>query len=169
MTLALTSTYLTVTGAKCALPSVLALLTSTTTKTGLTYPNLSADITAQSLMARLLGMSSTFAIAMGKLLLGPVIDNLGGVRSLQLALISLTVLILGISCTQQFYLFAVCYILVDFIFSSCWAADVSMRFINPFPKRNWADKLACWQLEHKPGMLLHLLYLPQYCTVSNTK
>jgi MFS family permease len=137
MTLALTSTYLTVMAAKCALPSVLALLTSS--KTGLTYPNLSVDVTAQSLMARLLGLS-TLGIAMGKLLLGPVIDNLGGIRSLQLALISLTALILGISCTQQFSLFAVCYILVDFIFSSCWASCIN-AIHQSFPEKEWGRQI----------------------------
>jgi MFS family permease len=137
MTAALASTYFAVMGAKCALPSVLSLLTSS--NTGLTYSNLSSTVTTQYLMAQLLGLS-TLAIAVGKLVLGPIIDSLGGIRSLQVSLLSLALLILIIAFTQQFSIFAVCWILVDFIFSSAWAGCIN-AIHQSFPEKEWARKI----------------------------
>jgi Major Facilitator Superfamily len=141
MTVALMSTYFAVMGAKCALPSVLSLLTSPTN--GLTFSGLTTTTaggpTPQILMAKLLGLS-TLAVAMGKLLLGPLIDKLGGIRSLQVALLTLALLVLVITCTQQFSIFAVCWVFVDFIFSSCWAGCIN-AIHQSFPKDQWGRQI----------------------------
>ena len=137
MTAALASTYFAVMGAKCALPSVLSLLTNS--KTGLSYNGLDSGVTPQSLMAKLLGLS-TLAVAMGKLLLGPIIDTLGGIRALRLALIALASLVMTISFTQKFSVFAACWILVDFIFSSCWAGCIN-AIHQSFPEREWGKQI----------------------------
>jgi MFS family permease len=138
MAAALASTYLTVMGAKCALPSVLSLLTST--KTGLTFPTITgSSSTPQSHMAKLLGLS-TLAVALGKLLLGPVVDTLGGIRALQVTLVLLIFLVTSISFTQQFSMFAACWIFVDFIFSSCWAGCIS-AIHQSFPKEEWGRQI----------------------------
>lgn len=136
MAAALASTYFAVMGAKCALPSVLSSLTSS--YTGLTYNTVNGS-TPQSLMARLLGLS-TLAVAMGKILLGPVVDKLGGIRALQLALITLSGLVFTISFTQQFSVFAICWIFVDFIFSSCWAGCIN-AIHQSFPEKEWAKQI----------------------------
>ena len=137
MAAALASTYFAVMGTKCALPSVLSLLTSP--KTGLTYNIVDGSTTPQALMARLLGLS-TLAVAMGKLLLGPLIDRLGGIRALQVALVTLTSLVVTISCTQQFSVFAICWIFVDFIFSSCWAGCIN-AIHQSFPEKEWGKQI----------------------------
>ena len=137
MSAALASTYFAVMGAKCALPSVLTLLTSS--KSGLTYSSLPGGKTPQFLFARLLGMS-TLAVAFGKIALGPLIDKLGGIQSLQVALTTLSLLVLIISFTQQFSVFAICWILVDFIFSSCWAGCIN-AIHQSFPEDQWGRQV----------------------------
>ena len=136
MSIALSSTYLSVMGAKCALPSVLSLLISP--KTGLTFP-VQEGLTPQGLMARLLGIS-TLVIASGKLLLGPVIDALGGIRALQLALSSLIALLATISCSQSFSVFATSWMMIDFIFSSCWAGCLN-AIHQSFPEKDWGKQV----------------------------
>lgn len=134
MSIALAATYFTVMGAKCALPAVLSLVTSPST--GLTFPN---GREPQQLFSRLLTLS-TLAIAAGKLLLGPVIDRCGGVFSLQVAL-SLLALLMGlISTSQSFQVFAVAWIFVDFIFSSCWAACIN-AIHQSFPQHLWPAQI----------------------------
>mmetsp|Transcript_18477 Transcript_18477/g.32604 ORF Transcript_18477/g.32604 Transcript_18477/m.32604 type:complete len:495 (-) Transcript_18477:72-1556(-) len=136
MSLALASSYLAVMGAKCALPSVLSLLTSTTQ--GMTF--VAADnTTPQSQMANLLGLS-TLAVASGKLLLGPVIDAIGGIRAFQASLLSLMGCLFMISCTQQFKIFSVAWIFVDFIFSACWAAAIN-AIHQSFPENEWGRQI----------------------------
>ena len=144
MSAALAATYLTVMGAKCALPSVLHLLTA---KNGLTFP--ASGETPQGHMASLLGLS-TLAVALGKLLLGPVTDALGGIRALQLSLALLMVFLATISCTQQFTVFAVCWILVDFIFSSCWAGCIS-AIHQSFPEHLWGNQIGSLAIGARTG------------------
>jgi MFS family permease len=132
MTLTLAACYFTVMGAKCALPATLSLLTAPP-PLGLTYyvgraaaaaAAAAEGWTPQQYMARQLTLS-TLAIALGKLVLGPVIDWCGGKRSLQMALLGLAALLGTIANCQSFATFAVAYMGVDFIFSSCWAACLS--------------------------------------------
>jgi sugar phosphate permease len=137
MTAALASTYFAVMGAKCALPAVLSLLISA--DRGFSFPNLPAGSTPQNAMARLLGLS-TLAVALGKMLLGPIIDILGGIVALQLAIFLLTSLIITICFTQQFTIFATCWIFVDFIFSSCWASCIN-AIHQSFPEKEWGRQI----------------------------
>ncbi|GKY91206.1 hypothetical protein MPSEU_000093300 [Mayamaea pseudoterrestris] len=120
MSLAITSVYFTVMAAKCALPATLSLLTDP--KTGLVFHN--SLLTPQQVFSQILFVS-TSAIAVGKLLLGPVIDYFGGIRSLQVSLLALSVLLAIISVSSSVTTFAICWVLVDFIFSSCWAACIN--------------------------------------------
>ena len=136
MAAALAATYFTVMASKCALPAVLVQLTSP--KVGLQFAS-SWTAKPQVLFGRLLALS-TVAIAAGKLLLGPVIDHFGGILSLQIAL-SLLALLLGIiAVANSFTVFAVAWIFVDFIFSSCWAACIS-AIHQAFPEREWAKRI----------------------------
>jgi MFS family permease len=136
MAAALFSTYFCVMGAKCALPSVLSLLLNP--KTGLDF-SAYATCPPQQLMARQLTIA-TMAVAFGKLLLGPVIDAFGGIASLQVALTALMILLACIASCDTFLIFAVCWVFVDFIFSSCWAACIS-AIHQCFPEREWAGRV----------------------------
>ena len=136
MTLALTASYFTVMGAKCALPTVLSLLTAPVKNGGLTFPT---GASPQQQIAQQLTIA-TLAVALGKMLLGPVIDHFGGIRSLKLALGSLAALLLTISATQSFVTFACCWTLVDFIFSSCWAASIHAVH-QSFDRSEWANQI----------------------------
>lgn len=136
MSIALAASYFTVMGAKCALPAVLSLLMSP--KTGLTFSSSLGN--AQLAFSRLLFLS-TIAVATGKLLLGPVIDHFGGILSLKVALASLAGLLGIISFSQSFTIFAAAWILVDFIFSSCWAACIN-AIHQSFPKNEWPGHVA---------------------------
>lgn len=131
MSVALAMVYFTVMGAKCALPAVLALLKSPTE--GLTFLPDGGSPHGQfsSLLIR-----STLAIALGKMLLGPVIDHFGGIRSLEVALGSLSVLLFTLSASQSFKVFAAAWIFVDFIFSACWAACIN-AIHQSFPEKEW--------------------------------
>ncbi|KAL3945085.1 MAG: hypothetical protein SGBAC_000814 [Bacillariaceae sp.] len=145
MTAALASTYFAVMGAKCALPAVLSLLTAP--DKGLSFMPLSSP---QSSMAKLLGLS-TIAVAMGKLLLGPVIDTLGGIRSLQIAVASLVGLLTTISLgAQSFNMFAICWIFVDFIFSSCWAGCIN-AIHQSFPTEEWGKQIGMLAVGARTG------------------
>lgn len=134
MAIALSACSFTVMGAKCALPAVLALLTSQST--GLTY---SIDASPEQQMARQLTRAA-LAIAVGKLTLGPVIDHFGGIFSLKVALSSLTALLFTMSLSQSFFLFAGCYTLVDFIFSAIWAASINAIY-QSFDKTKWTNQI----------------------------
>lgn len=134
MSIALAMTYLTVMGAKCALPSVLSLLTAPST--GLTFPvgKIPSELIAKQLTL------STMAIAVGKLILGPVVDYYGGVFSLKIALLSLSAAMGVISISQSFQVFGLAWICVDFIFSSCWAACIH-AIHQTFPPQQWATQI----------------------------
>jgi MFS family permease len=135
MSVALTGVYFTVMWAKCALPACLALLCSPTT--GVVFPT---NCIPQQLFARQL-MISTLAVAVGKLVLGPCIDSYGGTLSLKVALIVLTGLLACISLSQSFMVFAVAWIFVDFVFSSCWASCIN-AIHQSFPQKEWAGMVA---------------------------
>ena len=137
MTCALFLTYFAVMGAKCALPSTFSLLTSS--ETGLLFPKTAGLITPSQQMSRVLTLS-TVAIALGKLVLGFVIDRCGGVRSLKIALCALSVLMARIATAQTFNVFAVSWILVDFIFSACWPACIK-AIHEFFPPNQWVSSI----------------------------
>ena len=133
---ALGATYFAVMASKCALPAVLDQLTSP--KIGLHFSS-SWTAKPQLLFGRLLALS-TVAIAAGKLLLGPVIDSLGGILSLKISLTLLALLLGAISVTNSFTVFAISWMFVDFIFSSCWAACIN-AIHQVFPEREWAKQI----------------------------
>ena len=118
VTAALFTTCFAVMGSKCALPSVMHILISG--KSGLQIPSqLPQD--PKQFMSQTLTLS-TMAIAIGKLVLGPVIDAMGGILSLKIMLSLLCLLLIAIGTTNSFPVFAVCLIAVDGIFSSNWPA-----------------------------------------------
>lgn len=123
VSIALFVTYLTVMGAKCALPSTLSSITSSSS--GLAH--YSTTLTRQDVISRLLSLS-TLSIAVGKLALGPVIDSIGGINSLQSALTILFICLgcigFGPSTCPTLTSLAGYWIIIDFAFSSCWAACV---------------------------------------------
>jgi len=135
MTAALFMTYFSVMGIKSALPSVFSQLTSAQ---GLDFGGWTA--TPQTLLARQLIMAA-FAVALGKLLLGPVIDRYGGVMSLRFCLCGLLLCTSRLSSTTSFTNFAICWIFIDFMFSSCWAACLHAVH-QSFPPDEWADLIA---------------------------
>lgn len=122
ISLSLFITYLTVMAAKCALPSTLSIITSTNSD----LLHNSAKLSRDDIISRLLALS-TLSIAAGKIFLGPVIDSLGGIFSLQIALSTLFLCLGSIGGAQTcptLSSLAVYWIIVDFGFSSCWAACV---------------------------------------------
>jgi MFS family permease len=135
MGIALSSTYFMVMGAKCALPTVLMLLVAP--ETGFTFPN--NGYSPQELMSRLLALS-TVSIVLGKVVLGPIIDHVGGIMSLKVALLSLGTLLATISVSKSFYTFAFCWILVDFCFSACWAACIN-GIHQCFSEEEWSSRI----------------------------
>ena len=135
MAAALFGTYFTVMGAKCALPSVLSLLTSRSV--GLSFAGWSSK--PQYLMAQVLALS-TLAVAIGKLSLGPVIDRFGGVLSLQVCLAFLLLAMVVIASSTTFTTFAVAWVVVDFVFSSCWAGCINAVH-QSFPEEEWAGRV----------------------------
>jgi len=142
MAVALGLSNFSVMGAKCALPSVLSLLMSS--DRGMTFLTptskpFSSVLSAQYQFAQLLGFS-TLSVALGKLLLGPVIDKMGGIRALQATLLLLLSLLATITMTQRFWIFAACWVLVDFVFSSCWAASIS-SIQQSFPSSEWGKQI----------------------------
>ena len=136
MAAALFATYCAVMGAKCALPSTYALITSD--QSGLMLQN-AADSNPQAIMAKVLTLS-TCAIAFGKFLLGPIIDRFGGVLCLKVSISALGILLVIISSTNTFKTFAVAWVMVDFIFSSCWAACLN-TIHHSFSQDQWASSI----------------------------
>lgn len=103
MTAALFATYFAVMGAKCALPSTLGMLTAE--GSGMVFPSSAAAMAPQQHMARVLTMS-TVAIAVGKFLLGPVVDRFGGVLCLRVALSTIAACLGIIASAARFEVFA---------------------------------------------------------------
>lgn len=131
-------TYLTVMAAKCALPSTLAILTSNNSD----LVHQSATLSRDDVISRLLALS-TLSIAAGKIFLGPVIDSLGGIFSLQIALLTLFLCLGSIgnarTCPTLSSL-AIYWIIVDFGFSSCWAACV--KTIREYmDEQRWSEEI----------------------------
>lgn len=139
ISLSLFLAYLTVMGAKCALPSTLAMLASP--DSGLAHRH--ASLSRQDVISRLLAFS-TLAIAAGKLVLGPVIDSLGGMLSLQIALSTLAACLgsigLGPRTCPTLTALAAYWIVVDFAFSSCWAACVK-TVRDHLPEGRWSREI----------------------------
>jgi MFS family permease len=90
-------------------------------------------------MSRVLTIS-TAAIAIGKFLLGPVIDKFGGTLCLKVALSMLMGALGLIASTKSFSVFACSWIMVDFVFSSCWAACLN-AIHSTFPEEDWAGRI----------------------------
>jgi MFS family permease len=132
---ALAASYFVVMGAKCALPSVLPLLLSPTI--GLSFPSWAHS--PQALFAQILTLA-TLSVAIGKVLLGPVIDHFGGTTSIQVALFILFLLLGTISVTSSFWVFTSCWLLIDFCFSSCWAACINAIHQN-FEAPQWGAQV----------------------------
>ena len=132
MAIALFSTYFSVMGAKCALPSTFNILTSTES-------GLKCSQEPQQIMSRVLTIS-TAAIALGKFLMGPVIDKFGGTFCLKVGLSMLMIALGLIASTKSFSVFACSWIMVDFIFSICWAACLN-AIHSTFPEENWASRI----------------------------
>lgn len=142
-------TYLTVMGAKCALPSTLAMLTAP--NSGLAHH--SAVLSRQDVISRLLALS-TVSIAAGKLLLGPVIDSLGGIFSLQLCLSTLCICLgsigFGTQTCPTLTAFAMYWIVVDFAFSACWAACVK-TIRDYMPEERWSKEIGRLAMAARSG------------------
>ncbi|KAL3783825.1 hypothetical protein HJC23_005318 [Cyclotella cryptica] len=139
LSVALFLTYLTVMGAKCALPSTLSSIS--TPESGLDH--YSTSLSRQDVISRLLALS-TLSIAIGKLALGPVIDSIGGMRSLQIALSTLFICLgligLGPGTCPTLTFLAGYWIVVDFAFSCCWAA--ALKTIRDHMKENtWSKEI----------------------------
>mmetsp|Transcript_15122 Transcript_15122/g.36311 ORF Transcript_15122/g.36311 Transcript_15122/m.36311 type:complete len:552 (-) Transcript_15122:275-1930(-) len=156
ISLSLFLTYLTVMGAKCALPSTLSMLTSP--NSGLAHH--SAVLSRQDVMSRLLALS-TVSIAAGKLLLGPFIDSLGGVPSLQIALSALCICLgsigLGARTCPTLTSFAIYWIVVDFAFSSCWAACVK-TIRDCMSEQRWAREIGRLAMAARMGNALSFAF-----------
>lgn len=145
---ALFVSYFTVMGAKVALPSTLSLLSSP--ESGLRYGG-----DAQKAIGEMLSIS-TIGIAFGKLLLGPLIDRLGGVLCLKVALGSLGLLLAAIAKTSFLSVFFASWIFVDFIFSSCWAASIN-AIHHSFSEKEWASQIGSIAVAARAGNALSFL------------
>lgn len=145
MSISLFATYFTVMGAKCALPSTLALITSE--QSGLSLDNL--DTSPQQMIAKVLTIS-TCAIAFGKFLLGPIIDNYGGILCLKVALSSLMGLLALISSTHSFKIMSISLVGIDFIFSSCWAALLN-AIHQSFRQEKWSSCIGLLAVAARTG------------------
>jgi len=142
MAIALFSTYFSVMGAKCALPATFNLLIAP--DSGLKFTQ-----EPQQIMSRVLTIS-TAAIAVGKFVLGPIIDRFGGTFCLKIALSMLMAALGLIASTKSFSIFAFSWILVDFIFSSCWAACLSSIHLT-FPEEDWASRIGSLAVAGRVG------------------
>ena len=162
MTWTLSLAYFTVMGAKCALPSVLALLTSHPSAGGLIFP---AHSSPSQAMAQLLTLS-TLAIAAGKLVLGPVIDTFTGGVFLQVTLLILSTL-LGFLAVgpRHFGGFFVAWMGIDFIFSSCWASCIN-AIHQYFDPTEWAALISHLATGARAGNAMAFLAFSAVLTAS---
>ena len=74
------------------------------------------------------------------MLLGPVIDALGGATSLQIALVTLCACLGGISHATSLTALALYFVVIDFAFSSCWAACVK-TIRDALPEDRWSKEI----------------------------
>lgn len=156
ISLSLFLTYLTVMGAKCALPSTLSMLVAS--NSGLDHNNML--LSRQDVISRLIALS-TISIAAGKFLLGPVIDTLGGVQSLRIALsticICLSFIGFGSRTCPTLVSFAVYWIIVDFAFSSCWAASIK-TIRDHLSEEKWATEIGRLAIAARTGNALSFAF-----------
>ncbi|KAL7571434.1 hypothetical protein ACA910_019192 [Epithemia clementina (nom. ined.)] len=144
---ALSLAYFTVMGAKCALPSVLPLLVPSNHNNqhqhhdyhnngGLIF---AAHQDPTTCLQRMFTWS-TLAIALGKLLLGPLIDTVGGSTALKALLTLLCALFGFLALNQSFTAFMMAYIAIDFFFSACWPASIH-AIHQFFPTHEWGAQI----------------------------
>lgn len=103
----------------------------------------------QQQMSTLLFLS-TLAIALGKLTLGPVIDKFGGIMSLKALHLSLSVLLVSIGSVKSVTLFAICWVLVDLGFSSCWPSCLASVH-QAFQPNLWTKKIGLLAMAARTG------------------
>ena len=135
--------YFTIMGAKCALPTVLPMLLSTSTSSSgssssssLTFaPGQDPTTSLQQMVTW-----STIAIAVGKLVLGPLIDAVGGSWALTSLLTLLSSLFLVLSVTTRFTTFGRAYIAIDFFFSAGWPACIH-AIHQYFAPQQWGARI----------------------------
>mmetsp|Transcript_20884 Transcript_20884/g.42630 ORF Transcript_20884/g.42630 Transcript_20884/m.42630 type:complete len:389 (-) Transcript_20884:1029-2195(-) len=150
---ALFATYFSVMFAKCALPSTLSLLTAP--DSGLTSSPLIGSSVDNSLggiqasMARVLTLSTIF-LSFGKLILGPVIDSVTGIPCLKAALFTLACCLCAIARATSFGTFAVAWVLIDFVFSSCWAACLNSVH-GIFDEEEWPEIISMLAVAARTG------------------
>lgn len=164
ISLSLFITYLTVMAAKCALPSTLAILSSA--DSGLIHQ--STTLSRDNVISRLLALS-TLSIAAGKIFLGPVIDSLGGVKSLQITLSALAVCLGSIGSArtcQTLSSLAIYIIIVDFGFSSCWAACV--KTIREYTEeKRWSNEIGRLAMAARLGNAISFAFFAWLLHVSS--
>jgi len=136
-------------GGKCALPCTLSLLISR--GSGLD----SGGGNVHEKIAKVIGLS-TFSIALGKLLLGPIIDKVGGVICLKVALLILSILMGTIASTSSFQVFSVSLFLIDFIFSSAWAASLNI-IQSTFSENEWPGCISLLAIASRTGNAISFL------------
>ncbi len=164
ISLSLFITYLTVMAAKCALPSTLAILSSA--DSGLIHQ--STTLSRDNVISRLLALS-TLSIAAGKIFLGPVIDSLGGIKSLQITLSALAVCLGSIGSARTcrtLSSLAIYIIIVDFGFSSCWAACV--KTIREYKEeKRWSKEIGSLAMAARLGNAISFAFFAWLLHVSS--
>ena len=100
---------------------------------------------------------ATLSVAIGKLVLGPVIDHYGGKQSLQVALFSLFICLLVISFCQSFMIFGIAWILIDFIFSACWPACISTIHDYYTTTTDWSTQIGYLAASARAGNTMAFL------------
>ena len=144
MSIALFAAHFSAMAAKCSLPCSFALLLSP--ESGIHFSSASSPQLQMSLLLFL----STLSIATGKMCFGPIIDKVGGVVSLQMLLLSLSILLSIIGLTKNFTVFAICWILVDACFSTCWPGCLKCVY-QTFNPNMWPKKIGMLALAARTG------------------
>ena len=112
-----------------------------------------ATVDYQQAMAKVLTLSTT-SIAIGKFFLGPIIDKYGGIITLQISLLLLSIIMFIISTTSSFKVFSICWIFVDFIFSTSWPSCLNAIYYYFDNEVEWTNVISLLGIASRVGNTL---------------
>lgn len=99
-----------------------------------------AMVTSSSVEMSFILLIATLGTVVGKFLLGPPTDKLGGELMLKISLFAIALILIGCSFSNTIAIFGGLWILLSFVFGAGWGA-VSQVIRRYYPQNEWGNQL----------------------------
>lgn len=85
-------------------------------------------------------VTATLATMLGKIVLGPSTDKLGGERTMKITMLAITMALLSCSVCGSVQSFGISWIILSFVYAAAWGA-VGKVVRERFPVAQWSTQL----------------------------